>query len=127
MRALYIFPALIFLLLAILMGWKILDDKQDMRATAQTTRDDPLPEISLPLLDGNATLSNASFHGKISLLHFFASWCVSCVSERQEWESLRNETAFQRIAVAWNDPPEKTRAWLKKYGNAFDQVAIDRA
>ena len=122
MRNLYLLPALAFLTLVGVLGWHLMHPAKNVHAAMMG---EPLPGFALPYLSNNGSLSDNDFKQEPALLHFFASWCTSCVAESEVWHTLEKQTTIKRYAIAWNDPPEKTRDWLKKYGNPFTAVAVD--
>lgn len=85
-----------------------------------------VPDFALPGLDGpgfnGADLQNPR---QPMLVNFFASWCVPCVQEA----GVLGEIARQGLpiwGITYKDAPDATRAFLKRNGNAYARVAIDR-
>ena len=85
----------------------------------------PAPDVSLPTLDGGpkAPLKGA-LHGP-TLVNFFASWCAPCAEEAPALMALKAE-GVQIIGVAWEDDPDKTRAFLQRFGNPYSVIFVDR-
>lgn len=83
----------------------------------------PLPEFSLPLLEGGGTLSSADLKGRAVLVNVFGSWCVACVEEHPVL--LEAAKTAEIVGIAWRDKPEATRAWLAKRGNPYRAVGLD--
>ena len=60
------------------------------------------PDFSLPDLDGNSRRLS-SFHGKVVLLHFWATWCSPCQAAMPSLEALYQaykHQGFEVLAVA---------------------------
>ena len=74
------------------------------------------PASSFLLLDGS-TVTTADFRGKVTLVNFWATTCVSCVKEMPalaETYTKYRERGFETIAVAMSyDPPE----WVVNFAN----------
>jgi len=85
------------------------------------------PESTFRLLDGS-TLTSADLRGKVLLVNFWATTCVSCVKEMPQLiETHRRFAArgFETVAVAMSyDPPE----WVANFARTRQlpfKVALD--
>jgi peroxiredoxin len=69
---------------------------------------EPAPPASYLLLDGTQ-VTTADFKGKVTLVNFWATTCVSCVKEMPELSATYNkfkDRGFDTLAVAMSyDPP----------------------
>lgn len=111
-------PILLFILLALALGISLETPKAEPKQ-----RMVQLPQMTLaPLGEEDAQLySNPK---ELTLLNFFASWCVPCLAEHPQLKELQKQ-GLRIEGVAWNDKPEAAQAWLKKHGNPFAQVWSD--
>jgi thiol-disulfide isomerase/thioredoxin len=79
---------------------------------------EPAPAFALELFNGgNFTLGENK--GKVVVINFFASWCVSCGEETPIIEKVAQEYAPRAVvflAVAVDDTETKARAFLRKAG-----------
>ena len=87
------------------------------------------PAFSLHDVDGKQVSLNA-FEGKVTLLNFWATWCVPCRREMPELVELYNEykaAGFEIIGVSVDD--EKTRLdivpFMKEVGINFTVLLTD--
>lgn len=80
--------------------------------------------FTLPSLDGQGSVSLPT-KGKVTILSIFASWCQYCRIEHPTLMKLAAMKKVPIIGLAWKDDPEKTKAWLAKYGTPYTQVALD--
>lgn len=86
----------------------------------------PVPEFSLPALNGGALITQQSLKtGKPLMVNFFASWCVPCRAEHESLMYLATELHLPIVGIAYNDRPEKSKLFLENLGNPFSQVAAD--
>src|SRR6266446_2989984 len=67
-------------------------------ATATAQQPDPVPQFSLPQLDGR-TLRSDDLKDKIVILDFWATWCKNCVSEIPEFNKLEKEYSARGVKV----------------------------
>ncbi|CAG1004198.1 Thiol-disulfide oxidoreductase ResA [Burkholderiales bacterium] len=79
---------------------------------------EPAPLFVLELFQGGS-FSLAEQRGKVVVINFFASWCISCGEESPMIERVAKEyqpkgVAF--LAVAVDDTEQKARAYLQKAG-----------
>lgn len=76
------------------------------------------PEFNMVLFDGGDFQLSAQ-KGKVVVINFFASWCVSCGEETPVIEKVSHIYTPQKVvflAVAVDDTEKKAKAFLKKMG-----------
>jgi len=85
------------------------------------------PVSRFVLLDGN-TVDTASFKGKVVLVNFWATTCVTCVKEMPSIVATHNkykDQGFETVAVAMSyDPPQ----WVSNFAQSRQlpfKVALD--
>jgi peroxiredoxin len=88
---------------------------------------DAAPESTFVLLDGS-TLHTADLKGKVALVNFWATTCVTCVKEMPELVATYHkfkDRDFETLAVAMSyDPP----AWVHNFATTRQlpfKVALD--
>jgi len=85
----------------------------------------PLPTLMLPtLVGGEAAPLRAAVEGP-TLVNVFASWCTPCEVEHPELMRL-SRSGVRVVGVAWKDDPTKSEAFLRRLGNPFATVLVDR-
>ena len=93
--------------------------------------DQPAPETDLPGLAGRPDgggaepLTDAVFEGEVTLLNFFASWCVPCLAEHPVLTALAEDRGLAINAIAYKDAPADTVAWLTRHGDPFARIGVD--
>lgn len=117
-------PLIIFMGVAGLL-WKGL--YQDPRAIPSPLINKPVPEFQAPnLINPKLTFSSKDFKGKVTLLNVFASWCIACSAEHSVWMEARQDLGqAQIVGLNYKDPADKALAWLKQYGNPYQNVIAD--
>jgi len=76
------------------------------------------PDFKIALFDGGDFQLSAQ-KGKVVVINFFASWCVSCGEETPHIEKISREYAPQKVAllgIAVDDTEKKAKEFLKKSG-----------
>jgi cytochrome c biogenesis protein CcmG/thiol:disulfide interchange protein DsbE len=93
----------------------------------------PVPTIDLPPLQGltengrdvggfgSADLSS----GQVSVVNFWASWCVPCVQEHPLLMALKERVGVRIYGVNYKDQTAAARRFLGRYGNPFAAVGVD--
>jgi cytochrome c biogenesis protein CcmG, thiol:disulfide interchange protein DsbE len=61
----------------------------------------------------------------VTLVNFFASWCVPCAVEAPTLAALKAE-GVRIVGIAWKDDPAKTRDFLARAGDPYQTIFIDR-
>lgn len=87
----------------------------------------PAPESRFVLIDGS-TLHSADLKGKVTLVNFWATTCVTCVKEMPSLVTTYNkykDRGFETVAVAMSyDPPD----WVVNFATTRQlpfKVALD--
>jgi peroxiredoxin len=68
-------------------------------------------------IDGKP-LDLASYHGKVVLLDFWATWCVPCQAEIPhfvEFQDKYHDQGFSAVGISMDDGPEPVKAFYQKY------------
>lgn len=121
-------PVVIFVVLAGFFGYRLLMiEKGDAPNSIPSVMiDKPAPQFDLPpLYDGKPGLKTADLQGKVTLINFFASWCVPCRAEHQLLSTMTGK-GFVLVGVNYKDKPEDAKAWLDRLGNPYDLLVADR-
>ena len=120
----YAIPVVVLLGLLVLLGIGL---KLDPREVPSPLIGKAAPAFELPLLDPeNETISPAKLAGRPVLVNFFASWCAGCRVEHPLLMELASQ-GVEIVGMDYKDEPSDARAWLKRNGNPYRQVAVDRA
>ena len=86
--------------------------------------DKTVPDFTLPpLIEGGAGLSSADLRGKVTLVNFFASWCVPCRGEHPLLAALGDKVNL--VGIAYKNKPEEATAWLAGMGNPYQVTVAD--
>ena len=93
----------------------------------------PVPAVTLAALEGlnDGARSVPGFasadlaSGKVSVVNFWASWCVPCVQEHPLLTALKERTGVRLYGVNYKDQAPAARRFLGRYGNPFSAVGVD--
>jgi cytochrome c biogenesis protein CcmG, thiol:disulfide interchange protein DsbE len=77
----------------------------------------PMPAFQLVTMDGR-TLTKAELRGKPALVHFWASWCPSCVDEQAVLldAERRYGNRVSIVGVLYQDTVDRARGFEAQYG-----------
>ncbi len=95
----------------------------------------PVPEFTLPALDGLAAdgkdvpgfASSDLAQGEPTIVNVFASWCVECQVEHPLLLALGQQTGIRLFGIDYKDDPASARRFLGRYGNPYARVGADRS
>ncbi len=121
-RWLYVLPLVVLAALAALFAGYALHHDPHVNPAALVGR--PAPNLALsPLAGGPPAPLMTTATGPV-LINFFQSTCAPCAEEAPALMALKADGATI-IGVAWKDPPEKSRAFLDRFGDPFAASFVD--
>lgn len=84
------------------------------------------PQFNLPpLFKDKAGLKSSGLKGKVTIISFFASWCVDCLVEHRYLADLSGKGAVL-AGIDYKDSSDNGQAWLKKNGTPYDIIVVDK-
>jgi len=78
------------------------------------------------LLKNKKFISSDEFGKEKVLVNFFATWCKPCRTEHVYIKRFSEEEGIRVIGINYKDNPKKTVEWLRKLGNPYSNVPIDK-
>ncbi len=126
-RLAYFIPAIVFGVIAGYLLWG-LDPDRDPREIPSVMIDKPVPEFELAPIEGmkGPGLAAADLrNGQVTLVNFFASWCVPCRVEHPILIELVERDGVRLVGINYKNEPEEARAWLAELGNPYAQIGAD--
>ena len=123
----YFVPVIVF---GVIVGYFLwgLDPERDPRAIPSVMIDKPVPEFDLAPIEGmeGPGLKTADLTGgQVTLVNFFASWCVPCRVEHAFLIELVERDGVRLFGINYKNEPEEARAWLAELGNPYAQIGAD--
>ncbi len=87
-----------------------------------------IPEIILEdFINKNSKIDQNIFSQKdFVLINIWASWCVPCLIEHPFLMSLKNKNKIDIIGINYKDETTNAQNFLKKYGNPYSRIGVDK-
>jgi cytochrome c biogenesis protein CcmG/thiol:disulfide interchange protein DsbE len=86
----------------------------------------PLPDLTLPPLDGGAPGPLKARLSGPTFVNVFSSWCVPCAVEAPALAAMKAQGA-RIVGVTYKDDPAASKGFLARYGDPFTAVLVDRS
>ncbi len=123
-RLFFLLPAGLFAVLVVAFAMGLQHDP-NLLPSAMINR--PTPDFALPgLLDPAHGLARKDLGGGVTLVNFFASWCLPCREEQGALMALAHRPDVTLDGIAYKDNRAASRRFLADFGNPYDRVAVDR-
>ena len=123
-QLLYAAPAASLVGLATVLGLGL---TRDPRGLPSTLIGRHVPGFSLPPVQGRTLgLSSADLRGEVSLVNFFASWCVACRTEHPLLMAMARSGAATIHGINYKDAPADAARWLDALGDPYTRTGTDR-
>ena len=125
-KQILILPAIFFLLILLIFFYLLAIDRNPSEVPS-TLLNKNFPKFEAEsLLKKEKFISSEEFRNETILVNFFATWCKPCLAEHNFIQRFSKEKKVKVIGVNYKDNPEKAIKWLKKLGNPYSNIAIDK-
>jgi cytochrome c biogenesis protein CcmG/thiol:disulfide interchange protein DsbE len=126
-RLLYALPILLLVLFGWL-AWRGLAPDRNPSALPSALIGQPVPQFDLPPLDASAAkLAAADVAGHVTVINFFASWCLPCKAEHPLLFDLGKDFGVPVYGIAFKDRPADTAAYIKEMGSPYAKIGLDES
>lgn len=98
---------------------------QDITLSPTPTKDRPVSDVPIRLLDSSETFRITDFDNDIVVVNFWASWCLSCRSEHSALNRAATEfgdSGVTFVGILYQDDPEAGAAFLDELGRGSPYV-----
>jgi cytochrome c biogenesis protein CcmG, thiol:disulfide interchange protein DsbE len=122
-RLLFSLPIALFLVLA---GYfsSALFSGRDPHQLTPTLIDEPIPAFALGGLAAQG-LSRETLAGQVTVVNFFASWCVPCRAEHPLLMRLAEQEHVPVYGIAYKDKPGDTARFIAQLGDPYRGIGLD--
>lgn len=115
-------PFLLFVLLIVLLFVSMNSQHTHLVSTLEGKQ---APKTELPLLDSDGYLHSKQFKGRVTLIHFWGSWCQPCRDEHPILMRISEDNRFDLIGINYKDHKSHARHFLNNFGNPFKRIGFD--
>ena len=125
-KKLFIIPSILFLFVLLTFFYLLIIERNPSELPSNLLNKN-IPEFETESLLKNARfISSKEFGKEIILVNFFATWCKPCRDEHVYIKRFSYEKEIRVIGINYKDNPEKAVQWLKKLGNPYSDIAVDK-
>ena len=125
-KQLLIIPSILFVLILSTFFYLLIIERNPLELPSNLL-DKNVPNFEAEsLLKNENFVSSKEFGNEIILVNFFATWCKPCRDEHAYILRFSDEKNLNVIGINYKDNSAKTTKWLKKLGNPYSNVAVDK-
>ena len=84
------------------------------------------PFVLPPLKADKPGLSDRDLTDRVTVVNFFASWCVPCRAEAPLVMELAAKRGVAVQGINFRDDPASAIRWLAEFGDPFERIGIDQ-
>lgn len=120
-------PLAMLLLVVLAVGAGLFEDKDKPPASRVIGLN--VAPFEAPILGENTAskiFTPDAWKDQIVVLNVFASWCEPCVADHAQMMKLAKSGKVSVMGIAWKDDPLKVLEFLRKHGNPYQLIAIDK-
>jgi cytochrome c biogenesis protein CcmG/thiol:disulfide interchange protein DsbE len=126
-RVLFLLPVALFLVLAGYFALALRPD-HDPHELPSAMLDKPAPAFALAGLKDGSGLDRAALgDGQVTIVNFFASWCVPCRAEHPLLMGLGERLNVPLYGIAYKDKPSDAAHYLDQLGDPYKRIGLDEA
>jgi cytochrome c biogenesis protein CcmG/thiol:disulfide interchange protein DsbE len=125
-RLLYLLPIVLLGLFGAI-AWIGLSPNRDPSALPSALLGKPVPAVNLATLDpASGSLTNRDFAGKVTVVNFFASWCLPCKAEHPLLFRLAKDYHVPVYGIAFQDQTADTARYIQEMGSPYSKIGLDQ-
>ena len=125
-KQLFVIPSVVFFLIISVFLYLLLIERNPSELPSVLINKKAPNFKTTSLFDENLIVSNKEFTDEVTLVNFFATWCLPCKEEHPFIKKLSNEPGIKLIGINYKDENSKAKKWLKELGNPYTKVGIDK-
>ena len=119
-------PTILFLFILSVFLYLLIIDRNPSEVPSNLLNKNTPKFEAKSLFNNKKIFSNKEFGNELVIVNFFATWCKPCRDEHVFIQNFADEKKIKIIGINYKDDPKKAAQWLKKLGNPYSNVAIDR-
>lgn len=124
LRWLFLIPVVTFMGLALVL---LIGLGRDPSEIPSALIEQQVPQFDLPPVQGRSLgLASKDLSGEVSLVNFFASWCLACRVEHPVLMQLAASRAVAVHGINYKDAPADAAKWLDTNGDPYVRTGADR-
>jgi len=119
-------PIILFFIILFIFFYLLIIDRNPTKVPSALLNKN-VPDFNAnTLIKNEKFLSSKEFGNQIILVNFFATWCKPCTDEHVYIKRFSSEQNIKIVGINYKDNPKEAIKWLKKLGNPYSSVVIDK-